>query len=85
MLAIVGGADTETTKMATTLGVPPLTALKIREFAGVFAVMMLALDPDYDFTRSNFASSDLNITDIMCRAAVLSSALESIRRNSINC
>ena len=71
--------------MAHTRHVSPLIQEKIREFAGVFAVMMLALDPGYDFTRSKLASSDLSITDIICRAAVLSKALESIRRNSINC
>lgn len=82
MLDIGGKFSDDNEDMPT---VPLRTQLKIREFATVFATMVVSLDPDYDFSRSKLASSDLSITEIMCRAAVLSSALESIRRSSTSC
>ena len=81
MLAIVGGAAKDA-NMQKSRRVPHKTQVKIREFAEVFAVMMLVLEPDYNFARSKLANSDLSITDIRCRAAALSRALESMRRSS---
>lgn len=64
---------------------PPRVAAKIREIAIVLAAATVALKPSYDFCRSNLASSDLSIDEIMCRAAALSNALGSMRRNSTSC
>lgn len=65
--------------------VPARTEAKIREIAPLFAAAMLALNPTYDFSRSKFANSDLNIAEIMYRAAVLDVALLSIRCSSTSC
>lgn len=65
--------------------VPPKTAAKIRELAAVLASVVVALDPAYDFSESNLANSELSITDIRCRAAALSRAWGSMRRNSTSC
>jgi hypothetical protein len=56
---------------------------KIAAMARRIATAIPFIMPDYDFERSILASSDLNMTEIMCRAALLVSALESMRRNSI--
>lgn len=87
VLEVPGEIATEAEDMArfSDTGVPYRTAAKIRELASVMAAVMIALNPTYEFGRSNLANSDLNITDIMCRAAELSSALGSIRRNSTSC
>lgn len=67
------------------IAMAPKTSQKLREMAAVLAAVMLALQPDYEFERSKLANSDLSITEIMCRAAALSSALASMRINSTSC